>query len=308
MVKCTSTILNSISGSISNTNYRTAKNKTIILQKNKPIPKTQKTEAQINQQKKYKSLATIWKQNIAPNDTYFKINAKQQNLTNYNCYLRQHLQLLSYNPIIHYGIEEGNSTTLLDYTTNKIDAQIIGAQWEKNNKQKNTLLYNGIDNYAITQPLNTNSLIPQNNISVNMWIKFNSVPDNARGLAGIDYLFIIRKSQISEGNHIDMFIYGNNKWEGRAHTPLLPQKDEWYFLTLTYDGSILKAYNKGNIIGEQIRNAPLNKPNKPLQLARSYAGSPSHINYGFFQLYNYTLSQKQIQKIYNITKNQYAIN
>lgn len=160
--------------------------------------------------------------------------------------------------------------------------------------------FDGVDDYA-TIP-SSPDLNPTSAITLEAWIKPNSVGDAQRGIVGTwddisgnkrTYMLWITEFLISHS--------GGDYPRVPAPNPL--QVNVWQHIAGTFDGTVMRLYLDGVLAGETVSSGPIATNDHPFFIGRTDSGSNDS---DFFKgeidelsLYNRALSLEEIQSIVN---------
>ena len=190
-----------------------------------------------------------------------------------------------------------------------------GATFVTNGKVAQAIGFDGIDDYA--EIPDVSSLKP-NNVSVETWVKFDSLDSPNPSYPGLQYLVFKKNSRsaqfegyallkVSSGT-THYFEFGVSSDAGTKVTVVgLPVGDttvragEWYHVVGTYDGSAVKLYINGQLIGQNAASFALNYDTTPLFLGssgQSYFDGKLSGALDETAIYNRALTANEVQAIY----------
>ena len=165
------------------------------------------------------------------------------------------------------------------------------------------LILNGQDNY-VEVPLTINWL----QLTVSVWFK----PTDLTGAGGYGNPRIICNSHTdvdNKGFQLRFDKGGANGWvdvgNGKEHASVGWQKQleigKWYFYVLTYDGSQVKAYLNGVLLGYAPLTGKIADSKLPINIGRNpvYNGDYFTGVVDEIRIYKRALSQKEIITLYN---------
>lgn len=202
---------------------------------------------------------------------------------------------------------EGNSNATL---YNGVNVAGIGPIYSLNGY----LNFDGVNDYILTDTSLNSKLSPINTstvISHFIWIypQDNGVIVTEQGNIYLNSGW--HDSQIEIVNGVLKF----RVWETVIVTSSISiSLNNWYYVGLTYDGSVLRGYVNGQLAGSftGARQTPWNSNNTGLHYGIGAIDSTSlgdatfaKMKFGDFHVYNTALSQQQILNNYNDTKNNY---
>ena len=198
------------------------------------------------------------------------------------------------NFISHWKLNSNSGSTAIDSESTN-NGNIIGAQWVPG-VESSALEFNGNSDY-VSIPSASN-LNPTQEITIMAWAK---TQENKTAII------------VQKGSWDGQGIY-QDKWNGwkcglqletnASHSIYwndgIPMYDEWYLVTMTYDGSNMKLYVNGQLKNQKSVSGNLKINNKATTIG-SEDGTKKFFNGSIddSRIYGKALSQAEIQYIYN---------
>lgn len=200
------------------------------------------------------------------------------------------------NLIAHYPLD-GNGQ---DFSGNELDGTIVGAVPTVNNlgESNSAYFFNGSSHHMVvdTDPI----LNFQKGITVSGWFKPTSLPDRES--------FIISHGSWQNRWKISIIPEGKLRWTVNTlngisdlDTQNALEKDTFYHMVATYDGTFMLLYINGVLNNFTLRTGDMRTTSFPLFLAQSLPGEQ---NYNFqgvldeFRIYDYSISPDQAQSLF----------
>ena len=162
--------------------------------------------------------------------------------------------------------------------------------------------FNGIDGY-IEVPNSISLHSPTNAVTIAGWMYIESFPglqvigmvmktlSNTHGQYGLGY------TQVTPPGSITFVLNGG----AQGYFPSVNLSlNTWHFISSTYDGSEVKIYIDGNIIGTQILNTTIIPDSNPLSMGIETNGAPEYLHGKLddIRIYNRALTGAEIQGLY----------
>ena len=153
------------------------------------------------------------------------------------------------NPTAYWNFNEASGTTATDVSGNANTGTLMGGPTWTIGRYSNGLNFDGVDDYLNVG--DQSSLEGMNNLSVSLWVHFNSLPsDKSYSLLGKEgvYRFVV-----SDNGTVD-FVLGtdNNSWYSSGTIASSEAggvtTSGWYHLVGVYDGSRVKLYINGKLL------------------------------------------------------------
>src|ERR1035438_6828266 len=188
-----------------------------------------------------------------------------------------------------------------------------GVTWttDRFDNPNSAALFNGVDSYI--EVLNSASLNPDTQITLSAWIMVNdtnkfdqSILTKGWDLTSGYYGLLYDRSVQGYGypgfqGHINIDRFTNN------HVILMgayPKQDQWYYLTLVYDGLNLISYLNGEEFERQNMGGNLGKNDRALHIGRHNDPSAGYEYYfngkiDDIRIYNRALSTAEISALYH---------
>jgi outer membrane protein OmpA-like peptidoglycan-associated protein len=211
--------------------------------------------------------------------------------------------------IAHYPLS-GHAN---DVSGNKNDGIVVGGVMPTADRFGNycgAMMFNGIDGY-IAIPDSKSLSLPGSAYSVTAWCKLNVDPtgNNYR------WLTIICKGDLSvelpDIPHYRLQIFqGNtqstisisseftkNDYAFKDHTI---DYDQWYFLSVTYDGALVKLYLNEVLVWSEPYRGYLSKNNQSLNIGRDVPGVTEFFSGALsdLRIFDYALSERDVKKLF----------
>jgi len=195
-----------------------------------------------------------------------------------------------------WHFDENSGNTAYD-SQGENNGNISGAEWITG-ISGSALDYNNEDGGTII-PKNSSLNITGNQLSLSVWFKLSEIGDD--GCFIFDRTkYVVRIDQLGKllfGIYNPDWSYANIDWTNRIIDT------DWHNLINTYDGSIMKMYLDGELLGTSEASGNLRSTTSDV-----YIGNQSSIN--FFNgridevaIYNRALTVQEVSKVYNTTPN-----
>lgn len=210
-------------------------------------------------------------------------------------------------PVAYWKFDEGTGTTVNDSSANNNDGTITAPTWQTEDKciSGKCLYFDGTSSYVQSQ---TNlGITGSNPITVSFWLKANTYTPGGTWAAPVSYGNIevndrIFEILLSTSGVIYVHTWGTTTSFGTVAL------NQWYYVTMTYDGSIIRAYLNG--VQGNTRSVTLNLNNSPLRVGRAFTtqNSGRYFNGTIddVKVYGYTRSAAQVQADFNSRGSQNA--
>lgn len=187
------------------------------------------------------------------------------------------------------------STEWNDISRNNNNCTLInGPTFNSNNS--GSIVFDGINDYAIHNTLNLGTVC-----SWGLWVKYNS-------LSGTQVLLGANAS-----NYYSLFYNGSTFYVnyggsiGSLAYPTGLSVNTWYNIFLTRNGSTITVYLNGNSIGTMSGVSPTLANIFSIIGAERTTIYFSNVNISNVLLYNRTLSAREVQQNYNVTKSRFGL-
>jgi hypothetical protein len=199
--------------------------------------------------------------------------------------------------VAYWSFDEGSGTTAYDASGNGNHGTIYGAKWTQG-KSGTGLSFDGVDDYVDCG--NAASLNITSAITIEVWVKF---PKLITEYPSSQWPSIVEKGGsyyiwVNGGQNIELGIYKGGAVQPLYLSSSLFQKDVWYHLVFTYDGSYRKAYLNGELkaAGSTTRNIDITA--NPVYIGRHgtqyFSGLIDEV-----RIYNRALSPEEIRFHYS---------
>jgi len=269
----TTSLFSSLSGSLSQIDFRTRKNKKIEIGK-KRIPLNTRSPRQLEVRAGYGRLHELWQNASYIDKNPIISNAEIECISSWNQWLKNHLPTMCWNPAFYWPAVEGSGTSLHNLTPNTANGTISGMAWILEPSNIYSLYSDGLnDQVEISDnPLHTLST----EMTIKSWIYPR--PQTA------DYMRLIEKGGWASGGYsIQQSTTGNNQilcalgsnvgWSGATSIPIDYTDYEWFMLTFTIkDSEKISTYKNGDLIGT-IATPPIFTTSNKLRFGNLWATS-----------------------------------
>jgi len=193
-----------------------------------------------------------------------------------------------------WTFDEGSGAIAADSSGNGNNGTLHGpVEWVAEGKIGGAMAFTGPYNYVLVP--NANSLNPTNAITIAAWINPSWTGNNR----------ILQKSTEGSDNQYRLLKEGGNNI--RVHLPpaanfevtgKIPPAGEWTHLVATYDGSMIRVYFNGAVIGETAFSGKLDVSNGPLFIGNKHSKAPAGDEFNGMmddvRIYNRALSASEI--------------
>ncbi|NPA75501.1 MAG: PQQ-binding-like beta-propeller repeat protein, partial [Euryarchaeota archaeon] len=217
----------------------------------------------------------------------------------YNIALSYDDILLLYNrPVAWWTMDDGNSTVVYDYTGSGHNGVLVNnTTYVPYGVSGHALYFNG-SNYV-----DVNMTVDYAQLTVTLWFNpYNLSISNSRLIANsatwIDYRgFQIMFNSGGRSGYMDV---GNGTAEGRVTWVYQLREHTWYFAALVYDGSYVKAYIDGRLVGKAPLTGPVAPSNYTINIGRNpaYQGDYFEGLIDDVRIYRRALTSTEIYALY----------
>lgn len=194
-----------------------------------------------------------------------------------------------------WKFDEGSGAVASDSSGNGNDGTLHGpVEWTTDGKVGGAMAFTGPYNYVLVP--SASSLNPTSGITIAAWIKPSWTGNNR----------ILQKSTEGSDDQYRLLKEGGNNI--RVHLPpaanfevtgQLPPNGEWTHLAATYDGSAIKVYFNGVLVGETAFNQQLQTSDGPLFIGTKWSQAPAGDEFNGVlddvRIYNRGLSAAEIK-------------
>jgi 5-hydroxyisourate hydrolase-like protein (transthyretin family) len=149
-----------------------------------------------------------------------------------------------------WHFDESVGSAVYDETTNDNDGTIHGASWAgptwATGKYNYALHFDGIDDF-VSLGQNTFSDSDLATYTFEAWINIETLDGVQRRIFDDEGGL---RPMLTSGNKLEAFHWDSTAWTGKTVTWMTtPNVDHWYHIAQTYDGTNMKFYVEGNLIG-----------------------------------------------------------
>ncbi len=244
--------------------------------------------------------------------TYFNGSIDEARVYNRTLNADEITALYNYAPpaVAHWKFDEGTGTTASDFSGNGNNGTLTNGPVWTSGIYSSSLFIDAVNDY-VTVPDNNLLDIGIQNMTISSWIKMSDISntrvvvqkiDNsgAGALAGRNgYAFFY-------GGTGALFfkIYGNSSVAQYSSNPITLITNKWYHIAMTANRSgNVTYYLDGNLLGTAsisgFNNVSLSNTD-PLTIGNnSGLGTPIYSDLDDMRIYNYSMTQTQIQKVMN---------
>ena len=164
-----------------------------------------------------------------------------------------------------YGFDEGSGGSVADASGNNNNGTVGGAGWVPIGKSGGALNFDGTNDW-VTVP-DANSLDLTTGMTVSAWVR----PDNL-GTAWRSVMFKERPGAVVYGLYANTSgqvpnveaTFGNTTEDVRGTTKV--PDNQWTYLAGTYDGTTLRMYVNGNLVGSEALGGAMTTSTSPLRI------------------------------------------
>ncbi|HEY7310523.1 MAG TPA: Ig-like domain-containing protein [Gemmataceae bacterium] len=214
--------------------------------------------------------------------------------------------MLAASLVAAYSFSEGSGTTVADSSGNGNTGTISNATWVSNGKYGDALKFTGATNSMVTIP-NSSSLTLTNGMTLEAWVDPSSLNSPEAGWSAA-----VAKDHPNSSNDISYSLYAaagtgtppaehilvGSKDVAASSNTVLPL-NTWTFLAATYDGSTMKFYVNGALVGSKAQTGNITEVNAPLHIGGDWSGEMFTGLIDEVRVYNGALTQIQIQNDMN---------
>jgi hypothetical protein len=196
-----------------------------------------------------------------------------------------------------WTFDEGAGNIAADSSGNGNDGTLHGpVEWTTDGKVGGALAFTGPYNYVLVP--DAPSLNPTEQITIAAWVNPSWTGNNR----------ILQKSTEGSDDQYRFLKEGGNNI--RVHLPpaanfevtgQLPPIGEWTHLAATYDGSMIKVYFNGEVVGETEFSDSLSTSTGPLFIGTKWSQAPAGDEYNGImddvRIYNRALTQSELRRL-----------
>jgi len=196
-----------------------------------------------------------------------------------------------------WTFDEGSGTVAADSSGNGNNGTLHGpVEWTTEGKIGGAMAFTGPYNYVLVP--SAPSLNPTDAITIAAWVNPSWTGNNR----------ILQKSTEGSDNQYRLLKEGGNNI--RVHLPpaanfevtgYIPPIGEWTHLVATYDGSMIKVYFNGTVVGETAFSDKLATSDGPLFIGNKHSTAPAGDEFNGMlddvRIYNRALSVSEINKL-----------
>jgi PKD repeat protein len=201
-----------------------------------------------------------------------------------------------------YNFDQGSGAVLTDVSGNGNNGTIYNASWVSAGKYGGALSFTGNTN-SFVSIANSPSLKLTAGMTLEAWVDPTSLNSPGGGWLGV-----ITKEHVNSSNDIAYSLYAaDGTGAGPGSHILISGRDygaqgssvvplnQWSFLAATYDGSTLRMYINGNLVGRRAIRGSITSTSNPLTLGGDWDGEMFTGLIDNVRIYNGALSQSAIQ-------------
>ena len=200
--------------------------------------------------------------------------------------------------ISYWKFNENSGTTAFDSVGNN-EGTIEGATWA-DGVNGSGLSFDGDNDYVEVTHSDNLEMSDVNNVSVSMWV------NQDEGQSG--WIALLQKSDSSYNLHLDngktpVFTIFDDDWES-ANAGITLDSERWYHLVGTFDGSTIKIYVNGSLLGTSSASKINEASSFNIGIGRNLEKSGRYFDGKIdeIKIFNKALSLAEIQILYNETK------
>jgi hypothetical protein len=214
-------------------------------------------------------------------------------------------QLLSSGLVAAYNFDAGSGNVLTDVSGNGNNGTISNATWSSAGKFGGALSFNG--STSIVKIADSTSLNLTKGMTLEAWVDPTSLNSPDQG-----WCAVISKEHVNSPNDIAYALYAangtgtppaghilvNGNDQGAQGGSVLPL-NHWSFLATTYDGTTLRMYVNGTLVGSQRVGGGITTTSDPLCIGGDWSNEMFSGLIDNVRIYNTALSQSSIQSDMN---------
>ena len=203
--------------------------------------------------------------------------------------------------VASYAFNEGMGTTTADGSSNGNTGTLSNASWTISGKYGDALQFNGTNSMVVVK--DAPSLDLTTGMTLEAWVDPTSFSNS-----GGNWDAAIAKEHVNSSNDIAYALYAaagtgtppavhilvNGKDYGAQGSSVLPL-NTWTFLAGTYDGTTLRIYVNGNLVGSTAVSGSIITTTDPLKIGGDWSNEMFTGIIDNVRIYNQALSQAQIQ-------------
>lgn len=203
-------------------------------------------------------------------------------------------------PIAHYKLDEVEGTTAHDSSENNLHGTLgtgtSSPTWVTG-KLNNAASFDGNDDY-ISIPSDP-SLQITNNFTVTIWFKPTNLTQSQKYIIGKnnDYSIVWEYTD----NTAQFYTNGQTGTNPMSYSQITIPNTNWHHISYTYDGINLKSFLNGKLVLNNPITFSCRISSSPLAIGAANDSPTNPVN-GLIddvRIYNYALTDKQIQTLYN---------
>jgi hypothetical protein len=196
-----------------------------------------------------------------------------------------------------WKFDEGTGDIAADSSGNGNDGTLNGpVEWTTEGKIGGAMAFTGPYNFVLVP--SAPSLNPTQEITITAWINPSWTGNNRilqKSTEGSDTQYRLIKEG---GNNIRVHFPPISRFEV---TNNIPPQGEWTHLAATYDGSAIKVYYNGVVVGETAASGDMATTDGPLFIGNKWSQAPAGDEFNGImddvRIYSRALSQSEIQKL-----------
>jgi hypothetical protein len=201
-----------------------------------------------------------------------------------------------------YNFNEGSGTTAHDSSGNGNNGTVANATWSPAGMFGGALSFTGATGSWVTVPDST-SLHLSKGMTLEAWVNPSSLSSPGQGWDAV-----IAKEHRNSSNDIDYALYAANGTGTPPAVHLLSNGHDigvegtsvlslntWTFLSATYDGTTLKMYVNGTLVGSRSLTSAIDLTTDPLRIGGDWSGEMFTGLIDNVRIYSRALSQTEIQ-------------
>ncbi len=196
-----------------------------------------------------------------------------------------------------WTFDEGTGDIAADSSSNGNDGTLHGpVEWTTEGKIGGAMAFTGPYNYVLVQ--SSPELNPTKEITIAAWINPSWTGNNRilqKSTEGSDTQYRLIKEG---GNNIRFHIPPASNFEITGN---IPPQGEWTHLAATYDGSMIRVYYNGVVVGETAFSDDMSVTDGPLFIGNKWSQAPAGDEFNGImddvRIYSRALTQSEIQKL-----------